>query len=107
MDIEAIILAGGFGTRLRSVIAAVPKPMAPVFNRPPLAYQLDFWMRQGVCCFISSVGYKHEIIQEYFKDSFQSHEHKAESTYSIEDLPMGTGGRFYWLPGSFLKILSF
>ena len=67
----AIILAGGLGTRLRSVVPDLPKPMAPVAGRPFLAHQLDFWIAQGVRRFILAVGYRHEAIVQHFGDSYR------------------------------------
>ena len=54
---EAIILAGGLGTRLRSVVSDVPKPMAPVAGRPFLEHLMRPWTTRGVRRFILSVGY--------------------------------------------------
>lgn len=85
---EAIILAGGLGTRLRTVVADVPKPMAPIQNRPFLEYLLDYWISQGVQRFILSVGYKHELIQSHFGNCYKS----VSIDYSIEQQPLGTGG---------------
>ena len=55
---EAVVLAGGLGTRLRSVVEDVPKPLAPVCGRPFLEYVLEYWIGQGVKRFILSVAYK-------------------------------------------------
>ncbi len=84
----AIILAGGFGTRLRSAVPDLPKPMAPIGGRPFLEYQLDYWIAQGVSHFIISVGYRHEVIVDYFGNSYKG----AELDYVIEQMPLGTGG---------------
>ena len=62
-----IILAGGLGTRLRSVVADLPKCMAPVNGKPFLAYVIDYFQQQGINNFIFSIGYKHEAIEEYLK----------------------------------------
>ena len=64
----AVILAGGFGTRLRSVVREVPKPMAPINGKPFLEILLNYWIKQGVNDFILSVGYKHEIIENHFRE---------------------------------------
>lgn len=88
--IEAIILAGGLGTRLRSAVPDLPKPMAPIAGRPFLAYQMDYWIAQGVERFILSVGYKYESICDYFGSTYQD----AQLTYVIEREPLGTGGGF-------------
>jgi len=58
----AIILAGGLGTRLRSAVPDLPKPMAPVSGRPFLEHQFDYWIAQGVRNLVVSVGYRREVI---------------------------------------------
>ncbi len=84
----AVILAGGMGTRLRSVVPDLPKPMAPVRNRPFLEYQMDYWIEQGVNQFIVSVGYMKEVIMNHFGASYRG----TLVTYVIENEPLGTGG---------------
>lgn len=85
---EVIILAGGLGTRLRSVVSDVPKCMAAVAGKPFLHYLTDYLIHQDINSFIFSVGYKHEIIEAYF------HENYAHLNYqfSLENEPLGTGG---------------
>lgn len=85
---QAIILAGGFGTRLRSVVADVPKPMAPIHGKPFLAYLMDYLKAQGITSIVLSVHYLREQIQAYFKSSYQG----ISIAYAIEDEPLGTGG---------------
>lgn len=85
---EAIILAGGFGTRLSKVVSDVPKPMAPVNNRPFLEYLLDDLNEKGIKKVILAVGYKKEIIKNYFKNKYK----ELEIIYSEENTPLGTGG---------------
>lgn len=85
---EAIILAGGFGTRLKEVVDDVPKVMAPVNGRPFLEYILDYLDNHVFSRVILSVGYKYEIIKEHFGDKYKS----IDIEYSIEDEPLGTGG---------------
>lgn len=84
----AIILAGGLGTRLRSVINDVPKPLAPVNGQPFLFYLLHHLSTQNISRIILSVGYKHELIQSVIGNHFQS----IPIEYVIETEPMGTGG---------------
>jgi NDP-sugar pyrophosphorylase family protein len=85
---EAIVLAGGLGTRLRSVVADVPKPMAPIRGRPFLAYVLDCLARQGISRTILSIGHLGELIETHFGRS-----HGAMAlAYSRETEPLGTGG---------------
>lgn len=85
---EAVILAGGFGTRLRSVVADLPKPLAPVAGRPFLAIVLENLARQGCAAVVLSVGYKHELISEAFGTTFAG----MELRYAVEDRALGTGG---------------
>lgn len=85
---QAIILAGGMGTRLRSVVADVPKPMATVAGKPFLAYLLHFAYTHGINKLVLSVGYKHELIQAYCGSAYKD----MEIVYSVEDEPLGTGG---------------
>ncbi len=65
---EAIILAGGLGTRLRSVVEERPKSMALINEKPFLEYLFDFLITQGINRFILSVGYKSTFITEHFKN---------------------------------------
>lgn len=85
---EAIILAGGFGTRLKNIISELPKPMAPIRGIPFLSYILDQLERQGFTKIILAVGYLHEKISSYYGDNYKS----IKIEYSIEDEPLGTGG---------------
>ncbi|MBF0186793.1 MAG: nucleotidyltransferase family protein [Magnetococcales bacterium] len=88
---EAIILAGGFGTRLRSVVPDLPKPMAPVANRPFLEHILDELIGQGIERFILSTGYGHTIIHDHFASREQRYR-GCPILYSREKTPLGTGG---------------
>jgi D-glycero-alpha-D-manno-heptose 1-phosphate guanylyltransferase len=85
---EAIVLAGGLGTRLRSIVADVPKPMASIGERPFLEYLLDRWIDQGIQRFTLSVGYRHEAITGHFGSVYRG----AAVRYSVEESPLGTGG---------------
>ena len=84
----AVILAGGLGTRLRSVVADAPKPMAPVGGRPFLEYQLDYWIGQGVREFMLSAGYRRAAIIDHFGDAYRG----CTIRYAVEERPLGTGG---------------
>jgi len=83
-----IVLAGGFGTRLSGVISDVPKPMAPIGNKPFLDILLSSLSGQGVTKVVLSVGYMADVIQRYFGDQ----QHGMEILYSVENEPLGTGG---------------
>lgn len=85
---EAIILAGGLGTRLRPVIKDIPKPMAPIHGQPFLHHLMRYWKNQGITRFILSVSYKKDTIIEYFGNHFQG----IPLDYAIETTPLGTGG---------------
>ena len=84
----AIILAGGLGTRLRGTVPGLPKPMAPIRNRPFLEHQMDYWIKQGINRFILSVGYLKDIIIEHFGNTYKG----IPIEYAIENEPLGTGG---------------
>ena len=85
---EAIVLAGGFGTRLQEVIADLPKSMALINGRPFLEYQFNYLEEQGVSDVILSVGYKRELIMEHFGEQYRG----IHIQYAVEEEPMGTGG---------------
>ncbi|MBI3371300.1 MAG: nucleotidyltransferase family protein [Betaproteobacteria bacterium] len=85
---EAIILAGGLGTRLRSVVRDVPKPMAAVNGRPFLEHLMRYWTTRGVRRFVLSVGYLSEVIVDYFGERFEG----VPLSYALEEQPLGTGG---------------
>lgn len=85
---NAVILAGGFGTRLASVVSDVPKPMAPVAGKPFLERLLDRLETSGVRRVVLAVGYKSEIIRAHFG----SRHARIEVHYSEEREPLGTGG---------------
>jgi len=86
--VEAIILAGGLGTRLRKMVPDVPKSMALINGKPFLEYQLNYLKNAGIDKIVLSIGYKGAIIQNYFKDSFNG----MEIRYAVEKKPLGTGG---------------
>ena len=85
---RAILLAGGMGTRLRTVVQNMPKPMAPVAGRPFLSHLLDYLERQGVTEAILSVGYLHQKIMDAYGDRHGG----IAIRYAVEDEPLGTGG---------------
>ncbi|HEY2583188.1 MAG TPA: nucleotidyltransferase family protein [Mucilaginibacter sp.] len=85
---EAIILAGGLGTRLKSVVKDLPKPMAPIKNLPFLHYLFEWLSLYPVSKVVMSVGYKANLIEQYFKNRYKN----IEVDYAYEDRPLGTGG---------------
>ena len=92
---EAIILAGGLGTRLRSVVPDLPKCMAPVAGKPFLYYIIAHFQKEGISNFIFSVGYKSENIINFVNKEFLHAGRQGSNIdfqFSIEEEPLGTGG---------------
>ncbi len=87
---SAIILAGGLGTRLKNVLNNIPKPMAPIDDKPFLSYLLSFLGRQGIKRVILAVGYKGDYIANFFSKKYLD----IDLLYSFEDENslLGTGG---------------
>jgi D-glycero-alpha-D-manno-heptose 1-phosphate guanylyltransferase len=110
---EAIILAGGLGTRLRSVIPDLPKCMAPVAGKPFVSYVIDYFRRQGIEKFVFALGYKSEAFEDFLRAEFSAGTARsaagaqaggvndgpsfpvtppASYSLSVEKEPLGTGG---------------
>jgi NDP-sugar pyrophosphorylase family protein len=89
LEPQILILAGGLGTRIRGLFPDVPKPLAPIHNRPFLEWQIDLLTRQGFRQFIFCVGYLGTQIIDYFGDGSKW---GIEIKYAIESTPLGTGG---------------
>ena len=85
---EAIILAGGLGTRLRSAVPDLPKCLAPVGGRPFIGYVTDYFRQAGIGHFIFALGYKHSAFDDFFHQAFPD----GGYTVSLEQEPLGTGG---------------
>lgn len=85
---DAIVLAGGLGTRLRQVVPDFPKPMAPVGGRPFLELLLTLLARKGFRRVVLSLGYLAHKVVQHFGGEYAD----MELMYAIEDTPLGTGG---------------
>ncbi len=85
---EAIVLAGGLGTRLREIISDLPKSMAPIAGHPFLEILLGNLEKKGFNRIIFSLGYKADIITKHFGSKFGN----MELCYEVESSPLGTGG---------------
>jgi D-glycero-alpha-D-manno-heptose 1-phosphate guanylyltransferase len=85
---EALVLAGGLGTRLAAEVPGVPKPMAPVAGRPFLEWLLGSLQRQGVRRVVLSLGHLADVVVRHFGPRFQG----LDLVYEIETEPLGTGG---------------
>ncbi len=85
---QAIILAGGFGTRLQTVVKEVPKPLAPISGKPFLFWLITYLQQQGITNFIFSLGYLHNLVEDFLKEEFPNLNYDCV----IETEPLGTGG---------------
>lgn len=86
---QAVLLAGGLGTRLRSVVSDRPKPMALIEEKPFMEYVVMELMKHGVTDIIFAVGYKGSMVEEYFKDGS---EWGIRVSYAYEEELLGTAG---------------
>lgn len=85
---EGIVLAGGFGTRLREAVPDLPKPMAPIAGRPFLEILLSTLARKGFTRVVLSLGFMAEKIITHFGESYAG----MHLVYEVESRPLGTGG---------------
>ncbi|NEO05753.1 MULTISPECIES: sugar phosphate nucleotidyltransferase [unclassified Moorena] len=86
---QAVILAGGRGTRLAPLTDTLPKVMAPVEEHPFLEYQIQYLQRQGIRSILLLLGYRWEQVKDYFGNG---HKWNVEIEYSVETMPLGTAG---------------
>jgi len=86
--LEGIVLAGGLGTRLRTVLPDVPKCLAPIAGEPFLSYLFTYLARQGLRRLILALGYKADTIQTWV----QNRSWPFEVQFAIETASLGTGG---------------
>lgn len=85
---EAIVLAGGLGTRLRDVVSELPKCLAPVNGIPFLKFVIDYLITQENSRFVFALGYKHSLVEDFLESSYPG----LDYLVSIESEPLGTGG---------------
>ena len=85
---EAIILAGGFGLRLKPEVPNLPKCMAPINGKPFISFVIEYLQSQGIEKFIFALGYKHEMFENYLASKLSPEHYQL----SIETEPLGTGG---------------
>jgi len=90
---EAIVLAGGLGTRLQTIVKDTPKPMAEVAGKPFLDYIMSYLYKNSIRKVVLAVGYKYEVIQAYFDNPLNNW--GIDIKFSIENEPLGTGGGIY------------
>jgi NDP-sugar pyrophosphorylase family protein len=87
--VQALILAGGKGTRLRPLTLTTPKPVVPLANRPFLVYQLDMLRRAGIRDAVLSLSYRPDDVRRIMKENCPR---GVSLDYVVEDEPLGTGG---------------
>ena len=88
-----MVLAGGFGTRLRGLVNHVPKPLAPVAAKPFLVHLIEQWVRQGVTEFIFLLHYESQLIEAILLDLLRDKPFgNLKIDVIVEDQPLGTGG---------------
>ncbi|MCZ2225008.1 MAG: nucleotidyltransferase family protein [Chitinophagales bacterium] len=85
---QALILAGGLGTRLKTVVADKPKVLSPVAGKPFLYYIIEYLQKQGVTNYVFALGYLSEQVLDFLQQYYPSLSYQ----YSIEETPLGTGG---------------
>ncbi len=86
---QAVILAGGYGTRLRPITHTIPKPMVEVGGRPFLHYIIELMEKNGIIDVVLLVGHLHEQIEAYFD---RGEDYGVNIDYSVEEELLGTGG---------------
>jgi len=87
-DCDVIILCGGFGTRLQSVVSDRPKPMAEIHGRPFVSLLVEHFLRHGARRFIFSTGHFGDMIEDWFL----RHRGAYEALFVRDPVPLGTGG---------------
>ena len=86
-----LILAGGFGTRLRSLVSDVPKPLAPVAGRPFIVHLIEHWVAQGVKDLVFLLHYEAEQIEDMLDNLSRLPEFsEIQFKVVVEELPLGT-----------------
>ncbi len=88
---EAIVLAGGLGTRLQSEVPDLPKCLAPVAGKPFLAHLLDYFEAGGIRRFIFALGFRSDQVKRFVSEALPA----TAYDFSIEEEPLGTGGAIY------------
>lgn len=89
IDIKAVIMAGGKGTRLRPLTCDIPKPMVPILNKPVMEYSIDLLRKHGIKDIAVTMAYMPSIIMDHFESGDKWN---VNLEYFIEDIPLGTGG---------------
>ena len=92
MDKTLVVLAGGFGTRLQSILNGLPKPLADINGEPFLKFQFENWIKNGFTDFILSLHFRADLIIDFIKKNKNGLLRNCKIQYLIEKEPLGTGG---------------
>lgn len=87
-----LVLAGGFGIRLKKIVFNVPKPLAPILGEPFLGYFIRNWEKQGIKKFTFLLHYNSQMILDYITNSYKKFYQNTEFSFVIEEKPLGTAG---------------
>ena len=88
-----LVLAGGFGTRLRGLVSDVPKPLAPVSGKPFVVHLIERWVEQGVKEFIFLLHFESHLIEDVLSDILKKERFRdIKINVIVEEKPLGTGG---------------
>lgn len=93
---QAVIMAGGKGTRIASVASDIPKPMIQICGKPILQYQIECLREQSISDIILVTGHLGDVVKNYFGDGSSFH---VKISYIEEKEPLGTAGALYYLKG--------
>jgi len=97
LPVRAVVMGGGYGTRLGTLTENIPKPMLPVGDRPLLELIVEQLREAGILNIVVTTHYKREVIEDYFGDGS---DFGVEMSYIAEDEPLGTAGSLGLLPPS-------
>ena len=92
IKLPLIVLAGGLGTRIKSVLGECPKALAPIVDKPFLHLQIEQWLKQGMTAFIFLLQHNAEMIIEFLRNESNGLLKNCQVKYIVEPVPMGTGG---------------
>lgn len=112
---QAIISAGGFGTRLRPFTDTMPKPMVPVLGKPMLEWSIEQFKKHGITEFFLTLHYLPHVVMDYFGDGSKF---GVRIEYFIEEQPLGEAGAiknfsarldktFYYIYGDILSLIDY
>jgi len=112
---QAVIAAGGFGTRLRPFTDTVPKPMLPILGKPMLAWDIEQFKKHGATDIFCTLHYLPEVVMNYFGDGSRF---GVKMHYAIEKEPLGSAGGikqfepaldddFFYIYGDMLSLMDY